>query len=124
PVNLRLPRIRIKLHEKESVREFLDKGELLLLFNRDEPREQHYSNAARWVVGATAMPPQHRPFFDPFICEAFELTVTRLMLASENQKALQAFEDSVLRPALLADDRVSRYCFRFETVHDAGFFTR
>jgi len=124
PLGLGMPKIRVRFHDAESSLRLLESGELLLLFDWAAPSEENYSRAVKWVVGAIALPHHYRPFIPIEIVEAFELSVARMMLRDQNPEALASFMTHAYQPAVSRDQRVARYCLRFETIDDAGFFSR
>lgn len=124
PFGLTMPRIRVRFHDAESSVRLLESGEVLLLFDWAAPSEENYSRATKWLVGAAALPHQYRPFIPTEIVEAFELTVARMMLRDQNPDAMAAFTAHAYQPAISRDKEVAGYCLRFETIDDAGFFSR
>ncbi len=124
PLGVAIPKIRVHFHDAESSLDVLQNGDLLLLFNYNAEPAENYSKATQWVVGATALPHAYRPYLKPVITEAFELSVARLMLRDQNAPALAAFNRHAYEPAIERDPKISHYCARFETIDDAGFFTR
>jgi len=123
PLRVTMPKIVLKFHDFESSRRVLHDGGVLLLLDYNASDEENYCRAAAWMAGSMALDPAFHAYVPPYIVEAFELTIARLMLRDQKPQALAAFHDHVLQPAS-ADPKVARYCAQLETIDDAGFLLR